>query len=89
MLDDLPVAELGRFEQELYQFVEAKHPAVLTDILAKKVLDDDLKGRAKAAIEAFKKKFVHDGSAAPEAEEADDEAEEAPKPKAKTAKKGK
>jgi F-type H+-transporting ATPase subunit alpha len=64
LLDDLPVSELYRFEHELYKFVEGKHPALLTDILAKKDLDDDIKGRAKSAIEAFKKKFVHDAGPA-------------------------
>jgi F-type H+-transporting ATPase subunit alpha len=99
-LDDLPVSELGRFEQELYKFVESKHPAVLTDIATKKALDDDLKARTKEAIEAFKKKFVHDAKtnasateAAAAADEADedegdeeDEEEEAPKAKKPIAK---
>ncbi len=92
-LDDLPVAELGRFEAELYKFTEAKHPTVLTDIIGRKVLDDDLKARMKAAIEACKKKFVHDhkGGGADEAEEPEaEEPEEAPAPKAKkSSKKGK
>ena len=89
LLDDLPVSELRRFEDELYKFTEAKHPTVLPDIIARKVLDDDLKARMKAAIEACKKKFVHDakGGAAEDAEASGDE-DEAPKAK-KSAKKGK
>jgi F-type H+-transporting ATPase subunit alpha len=91
LLDDLPIPELRRFEEELYKFVESKHAAVLPDIATKKVLDDDLKARMKAAIEAFKKKFVHDakGGASERAEvderpdDEEDEEEEAPKPKAK------
>jgi F-type H+-transporting ATPase subunit alpha len=100
LLDDLPVAELRRFEEELYKFVEAKHADVLTDIATKKAMDDDLKARAKAAIEAFKKKFVHDAKssgtakateAEAEEEEGDEEEEEEveEKPKAKAGKKGK
>jgi F-type H+-transporting ATPase subunit alpha len=96
MLDSLPIPVLGRFEQELYKFVEAKHPTVLTDIVEKKALDDDLKAKLKKAIEAFKKKFVLDPSKAGAAAAADDEdeapaeeAEEAPKAKkAKKSKKG-
>ena len=65
MLDDLAVADLRRFEEELYKFMDAKHASVLPDILARKVLDDDLKTRIKAAIEAFKKSFM--GDAKPEA----------------------
>ena len=104
LLDDLAVSELGRFEQELFKFVESKHGAVLTDIATKKVLDDDLKKRVKEAVETFKKKFMRDdkasAKAAPEAdvdedededEEVDEEPEEKPKPKAKakSGKKGK
>jgi F-type H+-transporting ATPase subunit alpha len=99
LLDDLPVSELRRFEEELYKFVESKHSEVLPDIIKKKALDDDLKARMKAAIEAFKKKFVHDakgGAKATEAErddaDADEDEVEEEKPKAKpakTAKKGK
>jgi F-type H+-transporting ATPase subunit alpha len=99
LLDDLPVSELRRFEEELYKFMESKHPAVLPDIVAKKALDDDLKGRMKSAIEAFKKKFVHEAAKTTAEEEPkepgeeddeDEEEEEAPKPKAKAkAKKGK
>jgi F-type H+/Na+-transporting ATPase subunit alpha len=97
LLDDLPVGVLGRFEQELYGFVESKHPDLLPEIIAKKALDDALKAKMKAAIEAFKKKFVLDAGKAGEAPADEDEAkeeaaEEAPKPKAKAkaaAKKGK
>ncbi len=94
MLDDLPIPVLGRFEQELYKFIEQKHPTVLTDIVEKKALDDDLKGKLKKAIESFKKKFVLDPSkassfAADEDEAPAEEAEEAPKAKkAKKSKKG-
>jgi F-type H+-transporting ATPase subunit alpha len=98
-LDDLPVSELRRFEEELYKFMDAKHPTVLPDIIAKKALDDDLKARIKAAIDACKKKFVHDAkstdakateSIGPE-DEADDAEEPEEKPQAKKAsgKKGK
>jgi F-type H+-transporting ATPase subunit alpha len=62
MLDDLPIPELRRFEDELYKFMDAKHGTVLPDILAKKALDDDLKARIKAAITAFKKSFVQEAS---------------------------
>jgi F-type H+-transporting ATPase subunit alpha len=75
MLDDLPVSELRRFEEELYKFLEAKHGTVMPEIISKKQIDDDLEARLKAAIEAFKKKFVHDakgGSSKAQEAEADD-----------------
>ncbi len=59
-VDDLPVTELGRFEHELSKYIESKQPEIFTDIVTKKVLDDDLKKRMNKAIEKFKKSFVHD-----------------------------
>ncbi|MGK4008160.1 F0F1 ATP synthase subunit alpha [Sorangium sp. So ce1036] len=89
LLDSLPVESLARFEDELYKFVEAKHPQIFADIREKKVLDDDLKSRMTKAIDAFKKRFVIDaGSAAgaSAAGEGEDEAgdDEEAKPKAKS-----
>ena len=59
-LDDLPVSSLGRFEHELYAFIESKHPQIFTDIVERKAIDDDLKGRINEALKALKKKFVLD-----------------------------
>ncbi|MCK6589804.1 MAG: F0F1 ATP synthase subunit alpha [Polyangiaceae bacterium] len=84
-LDDLPVKDLARFEEELYKFIGAKHPAILTDIVEKKALDDDLKGRMNKALEAFKKRFLlgeEKGSSLDEDEAPKQEA----KPKTKSAK---
>ena len=95
LLDDLPVSVLGRFEIELYAYLEAKNPTVFSDILTKKALDDELKAKIRSAIETFKKKFILDpskGSLAAAAGVDDDEEEEAPKvvapKKAKKSKKG-
>ncbi|HEX9020748.1 MAG TPA: F0F1 ATP synthase subunit alpha, partial [Nitrospirota bacterium] len=57
-VDDIPVNALKRFEQELLRFATSKYGDLLKDILAKKQIDDSLKGRAKAAIEEFKKSFT-------------------------------
>ena len=57
-VDDVPVNLVKKFEQELLRFVVSKHQALLNDIKTKKQIDDDLKGRAKAAIEEFKKSFT-------------------------------
>src|SRR5262245_13901551 len=56
-LDDMPISSLKSFEEELYKFVEQKHPDVLKEIAEKKTLTDDLKGKMDKAIKAFKKKF--------------------------------
>ena len=55
--DDVEVAGLGRFEQDLLAFLDAKHPQVLADIRGKKVLDDELEKRLSGAITEFKKVF--------------------------------
>jgi F-type H+-transporting ATPase subunit alpha len=57
-LDDLPVESCGKFEQELYRFVENSQGAILKDIREKKILDDDLRSRMHAALKEFKERFV-------------------------------
>jgi F-type H+-transporting ATPase subunit alpha len=56
-VDDVPVNAVKRFEAELLKFVTSKYASLLTDIAAKKQLDDDLRSRCKSAIEEFKKTF--------------------------------
>src|SRR6185295_8470877 len=52
-LDKFPVDSLGRYEQELYAALETSDKALLADIQKKKAIDDDLKKRLTAALEAF------------------------------------
>ena len=59
-LDEYPVSALSRFESELYKHVDAKHPTLLPEIAERKVLDDEMKGKIKKALDGFKKKFVAD-----------------------------
>src|SRR3954454_15250918 len=59
-LDDVDVKHIRQWERDFMDFLEASHPAVLTDIRTKKALDDDLTGRLKKAIDAFKSVFVAD-----------------------------
>jgi F-type H+-transporting ATPase subunit alpha len=75
-LDDLPVSSLKSFEEELYKFVEQKHPDVFKDILEKKQLTDDLRAKMDAAIRAFKKKFVPSAKSDRADEEEADESDE-------------
>ncbi|WP_437897189.1 F0F1 ATP synthase subunit alpha [Sorangium sp. So ce124] len=89
LLDSLPVSSLGRFEEELYKFIEAKHPQIFVDIREKKVLDDDLKSRMTKAIDTFKKRFAVEAAGASTAADEDgagDDEEEAPKAKSKNGK---
>jgi F0F1-type ATP synthase alpha subunit len=57
-LDDVDVKHIRQWERDFMAFLEASHPAVLNDIRSKKALDDDLTGRLKKAIDAFKSIFV-------------------------------
>jgi F-type H+/Na+-transporting ATPase subunit alpha len=51
--DQAEVSTIGELEQELYRFVDTRHPAVLTDIAEKKVLDDDVKARIHELLKEF------------------------------------
>ncbi len=57
-LDDIAVSECGRFERELYPFIEANYGGVLKTIREKKALDDPLRAEMKTALDAFKQEFA-------------------------------
>ncbi len=56
-VDELPLAALKKYEQELYSFVESKHPDIFSDILKKRELDGDLRAKMNRALEEFKAGF--------------------------------
>jgi len=56
-LDDIPVNAIGKFEQELYAFIEAKYPQIYELIRERKALDDEIKELLNKAIEEFKAGF--------------------------------
>jgi F-type H+-transporting ATPase subunit alpha len=62
-LDDLPVEQCRKFEEELYRFIENAHRDIFNEIRDKKALDDALRAKMKAAIAEFKTKFVAEQSA--------------------------
>jgi F-type H+-transporting ATPase subunit alpha len=64
-LDDLPVEQCRKFEEELYRFIENAHRDIFNEIRDKKALDDTLRGKMKAAIAEFKTRFVAEQSAVP------------------------
>lgn len=57
-IDDVPVASVCRFMDELMQYVDSKNPAIIAQLQKKKTLDDEIKGMCKTTIEEFKKVFV-------------------------------
>src|SRR5947207_1370389 len=56
-VDELPLTALKKYEQELYSFVESKHPDIFADILKKRELDNDLRAKMNKALEEFKGTF--------------------------------
>jgi F-type H+/Na+-transporting ATPase subunit alpha len=56
-LDDLPVSECRRFEQELYPFLETNYNGLLKALREKKAFDDAIKAEAKKALDEFKEQF--------------------------------
>ncbi|BBD09660.1 F0F1 ATP synthase subunit alpha [Desulfovibrio ferrophilus] len=56
-MDDVAVENIARFEAEFFEFMHNSKADVLNDIKEKQVIDDDVEGRLKAAIEEFKKTF--------------------------------
>jgi F-type H+/Na+-transporting ATPase subunit alpha len=57
-LDKVAVDRLGDYERGLYEYFEAKQPELLETLKTKKQIDDDLKGKVNATLEAYGKTFV-------------------------------
>ncbi|WP_456427774.1 F0F1 ATP synthase subunit alpha [Nitratifractor sp.] len=57
-LDDIPVSEITRFEQEFYTFMDAKYANILEKIRETKNLDAETEEELKKAIEDFKSQFA-------------------------------
>jgi len=62
-LDDLPIEQCRRFEEELYRFIDNAHRDIWEEIRQKKALDDTLRNKIKAAIQEFKSRFVGERAA--------------------------
>src|SRR5271167_2279329 len=67
-LDDLPVSDVGRFEREMYPFIETNYGELLKKLREKKAFDDALRAEAVQALDAFKQRFQAGEQAAAEAD---------------------
>ncbi len=56
--DEVPVAKIQQYEDELFSFLDAKHPKLMDEIEEKKKIDDDLTAKIKKALEEFGKTFA-------------------------------
>ncbi|MBW2039462.1 MAG: F0F1 ATP synthase subunit alpha [Deltaproteobacteria bacterium] len=57
-LEDYPVHVLQRYEDELYKFIEDKHPELFKEIDEKNELDEELDKEIRQALGEFKEVFV-------------------------------
>ncbi|GAC1537868.1 MAG: F0F1 ATP synthase subunit alpha [Polyangiales bacterium] len=81
-LDKIPVADVLRWERELYAFLDAKHATVLADIKGKKINDKKgLEAALKGPLTAFNEGVLAGDAQAAKATTADQKAD---KPEAKT-----
>jgi F-type H+/Na+-transporting ATPase subunit alpha len=63
-LDDLPVADVRRFENELLEFMRSRHGGMLADIRSKGLPDD-----LGSVVQSFKDQFMASAAAARKANE--------------------
>jgi len=56
-VDEIPLTALKKYEQELYSFVESKHPDIFAEILKKRELDSELSAKINKALDEFKAGF--------------------------------
>ena len=61
-LDDLQVEQIRAFEDGLYKYLDSAQSALLSDIITKKTLDDDLKARIESALKEYKQNFLTEHS---------------------------
>ena len=57
-LDNIPTSSVGRFEEELLRRLHSQHADVLEGIRTKKILDEELEGKLKAALDSFAASFA-------------------------------
>jgi F-type H+-transporting ATPase subunit alpha len=57
-LDGVDVEQVRRYEEDLYRFLETRHPAILSTIAEKKIFDDELRGQLDAALAEFGRQFT-------------------------------
>ena len=56
-VDQIPPENLQRYQNELFEFVEAKHPDLFPAIAEKRQIDDDIKGQVETVLQEFNQQF--------------------------------
>jgi F-type H+/Na+-transporting ATPase subunit alpha len=66
-LDDIPVEDAKRFERELLEYMDTRHPEVPRHFVEQGDLPDEVESKLKTGIEEFKKQFQPSGGGPPTA----------------------
>jgi len=59
-IDSYPVEALGKFEEELYHFLDNRYADLVKDLAGKKEITDEIKSKLEEALSAFKSEFVYE-----------------------------
>jgi F-type H+-transporting ATPase subunit alpha len=59
-IDDYPVEALGKYEEELYHFIDNRYAELIKDLAEKKEITDDIKPKLDDALANFKSEFVYE-----------------------------
>jgi F-type H+-transporting ATPase subunit alpha len=57
-VDDIPLDQVGRFENEYLEYLRMRHPEVLNEIADEKKLSDDLQAKMKGILKEFTASFM-------------------------------
>ena len=57
-IDRIPAGKMVEYEEQLFTFLDRKHPTIISDIIQKKQIDADTKGKLDVALKEFEKEFV-------------------------------
>jgi len=66
LLDDIPVADIKRFEAEFLAYMDIDYPDVVRELTEKQKFDDELKEKTLEAANKFKERFALTGQEADE-----------------------
>jgi len=57
-IDEVPLDQVARYEQEYIEYVQARHPEIINEIADEKQLSDELQEKMKAILKEFTNSFM-------------------------------
>jgi len=57
-VDQYPVDALAKYEQELYSFIESRHPEIFSELREKKTITDEFSAKLNKVLDEFQAAFV-------------------------------